>query len=161
MPQPTPFYAIQPAFTGGEISGEVASRVDLEKYQLALLQAENAIIRPYGPVYKRPGTIYCGQMKYADKEVVLQRFEYSVEITYLLEIGERYMRIWRGGKRLDIELVTPFTEDDLRNLRFVQSVDVMYICSGTHPVQKLSRYSEADWRISAVEWVRPAYGDVN
>lgn len=161
MPQPSPFYAIQPAFTGGEISGEVASRVDLEKYQLALLQAENAIIRPYGPVYKRPGTIYCGQMKYADKEVVLQRFEYSVEITYLLEIGERYMRIWRGGKRLDIELVTPFTEDDLRNLRFVQSVDVMYICSGTHPVQKLSRYSETDWRLSAVEWIRPAYGDVN
>lgn len=161
MPQPTPFYAMQPAFTGGEISGEVASRVDLDKYQLALLQAENAIIRPYGPVYKRPGTIYCGQTKYGDKEVILQRFEYSVEITYLLEIGAGYIRIWRDGKRLDIELAAPFTESDLKNLRFVQSVDVMYICSGTHPVQKLSRYSETDWRLSAAEWTRPAYGDVN
>ena len=34
-----PFYAIQPAFTAGEVSEEVASRVDLDKYQLALLLA--------------------------------------------------------------------------------------------------------------------------
>jgi len=175
MPQPSPFYAIQPAFTGGEISGEVASRVDLEKYQLALLQAENAIIRPYGPVYKRPGTIYCGQMKYADKEVVLQRFEYRVDLTYLLEIGDLYIRIWKNGSLLTLskyrgpihkpleytDIPSPFTEADLKNLRFVQSVDVMYICSGTYPVQKLSRYSERDWRLSGVEWIRPAYGDVN
>lgn len=46
------FYAIQPAFTGGEISPDVASRVDIDKYQLALLQAENAIIRPYGAATK-------------------------------------------------------------------------------------------------------------
>lgn len=162
MAQPTPFYAIQPAFTGGEISGEVASRVDLDKYQLALLQAENAIIRPYGPVYKRPGTVYCDVTKYVDKDAILQRFEYSVDITYLLEIGDKYIRIWRDGKRLEnVEITTPFTVADLKNLRFVQSVDVMYICSGTYPVQKLSRYSETDWRISPVAWIRSAYGDIN
>ena len=90
MVQPTVFYSIQPAFTGGEISGEVASRVDLEKYQLALLTAENAIIRPYGPVYKRPGSIYAGRMKYDDRAAILVRFEYSVEISYLLEFGPLY-----------------------------------------------------------------------
>jgi hypothetical protein len=161
MAEPRPFYAIQPAFTGGEISGEVASRVDLEKYQLALLQAENAIIRPYGPVYKRPGSIYAGRMKYDDRDAILVRFEYTVEITYLLEIGEKYIRIWRDGNRLSVELETPFETGDLRNLRFVQSVDVMYICSGRLPVQKLSRYSEGDWRISEIAWTRMAYGDIN
>ena len=161
MVQPQPFFSIQPAFTGGEISGEVASRVDLEKYQLALLNAENAIIRPYGPVYKRPGSIYAGRMKYDDRDAILVRFEYTVEITYLLEIGEKYIRIWRDGVRLSTELETQFETADLRNLRFVQSVDVMYICSGSHPVQKLSRYSEEDWRISPVQWTRAAYGDIN
>ena len=161
MVQPTVFYSIQPAFTGGEISGEVASRVDLEKYQLALLQAENAIIRPYGPVYKRPGSIYAGRMKYDDRAAILVRFEYSVEVSYLLEFGDRYIRIWRDGVRLPFELETPFVPDDLRNLRFVQSVDVMYICSGNHPVKKLSRYSEQDWRLTDIAWTRQAYGDVN
>ena len=161
MVQPTVFYSIQPAFTGGEISGEVASRVDLEKYQLALLQAENAIIRPYGPVYKRPGSIYAGRMKYDDRAAILVRFEYSVEISYLLEFGDRYIRIWRDGVHLPFELETPFVPDDLRNLRFVQSVDVMYICSGNHPVKKLSRYSEQDWRLTDIAWTRQAYGDVN
>jgi hypothetical protein len=161
MAEPSVFYSIQPAFTGGEISGEVASRVDLEKYQLALLTAENAIIRPYGPVYKRPGSIYVGRMKYDDRAAILVRFEYSVEISYLLEFGDRYIRIWRDGVRLPFELETPFVPDDLRNLRFVQSVDVMYICSGNHPVKKLSRYSEQDWRLTDIAWTRQAYGDVN
>ncbi|BEU87455.1 hypothetical protein TAMA11512_09190 [Selenomonas sp. TAMA-11512] len=155
------FFALQPAFTGGEISGEVASRVDLEKYQLALLQAENAIIRPYGPVYKRPGTIYAGRMKYDDRDAILTRFEFTVEITYLLEVGDKYIRVWRDGVRLPVELETPFDVSDLRSLRFVQCVDVMYICSGRHPVQKLSRYAENDWRMSDVKWMLPAYGDVN
>ena len=71
-----PYYAIQPAFTGGELSEDVASRVDLDKYQLGLKQAENAIVRPYGSVHKRPGLIYCGQTKYPDKTVRLQEFNF-------------------------------------------------------------------------------------
>ena len=161
MAQPTPFYSIQPAFTGGEISVEVASRVDLDKYQLALLMAENAIIRPYGPVYKRPGSIYAGRMKYDDRDAILVRFDYSVDVSYLLEIGDKYIRIWRDAVRLPVELETPFSVDDLPNIRVAQSVDVMYICSGAHPVQKLSRYSESDWRISDIAWTRTAYGDIN
>ena len=44
-------YMIQPAFTTGEVSPEVASRIDLNQYTSALLNAKNAYIRPYGPVY--------------------------------------------------------------------------------------------------------------
>lgn len=161
MAQPTPFYSIQPAFTGGEISGEIASRVDLDKYQLALLQAENAIIRPYGPVYKRPGSIYAGRMKYDDRDAILVRFDYTVDVSYLLEIGDKYIRIWRDAVRLPVELETPFSVDDLPNIRVAQSVDVMYICSGAHPVQKLSRYSESDWRISEAVWLTSPYSDIN
>ncbi len=54
-------YAIQPSFATGEISPEVSSRVDLEKYPFALLNAENAYIRPYGAVYKRGGSTYIGR----------------------------------------------------------------------------------------------------
>lgn len=159
--QPNAYYAIQPAFTGGEISKDVASRVDLDKYQLALLQAENATIRPYGAVRKRPGLIYCGAAKYPGRRATLRRFEFSVSISYLLEIGHEYIRVWRDGTYLGVELTTPFTEYDLDKLRFVQSVDVLYICSGSHPVKKLLRYAEDDWKLESVDWTMPAYGDVN
>ena len=158
---PNEFYAIQPAFTGGEISGDVASRVDIEKYQLALLQAENAVIRPYGAVRKRPGFIFCGKCKYGDKKAILYRFDFTVNISYLLEIGHEYIRIWRGGNYLDVELETPYQEEDLSKLRFVQSVDVLYICSGDYPVKKLARYADRDWELLDMDWVEPAFGDLN
>ena len=158
---PNEFYAIQPAFTGGEISGDVASRVDIDKYQLALLQAENAVIRPYGAVRKRPGFIFCGRCKYPDKKAILYPFDFTVAVSYLLEIGHEYIRIWRNGVYLGVELATPYKEADLKKLRFVQSVDVLYICSGDYPVKKLARYADTDWRIMDIAWAMPAFGDLN
>lgn len=155
-----PYYAIQPAFTGGEISEDVASRVDLDKYQLALLQAENMIIRPYGSAKKRAGSMYCGETKNGGR-AILRRFEFAAELSYMLEFGEGYIRIWRDGRYLGIELETPFTADELTKIRTVQSVDVMYICSGTHPVYKLSRYSEKEWTLDEVAWTLPPFGDIN
>ena len=155
-----PYYAIQPAFTGGEISEDVASRIDLDKYVLALLQAENTIIKPYGSVKKRPGTAFCGETKNSGK-VILKRFEFATSISYMLEIGAGYIRIWRDGVYLNVELSTPFTEEDLPNIRTIQSVDVMYICTGTHPVQKLSRYSESNWQIEEINWTLPPFAEIN
>lgn len=136
-------YMIQPAFTTGEVAPEVANRVDLEKYQSALLTAENAYIRPYGAVYKRGGTVYCGQAKYADKRCILCQFGY----VYLLEIGDQYIRVWKNDAYTGIEIPSPYLESELSRLRVCQSADVMYIASGTHPVMTLSRYSDTDWRL--------------
>lgn len=158
--EPNVYYAIQPAFTGGEVSQDVASRVDLDKYQLSLLQAENAIIRPYGAVRKRPGSIYCGTTK-NNGYAILQRFEFSSELDYMLEFGAGYLRIWRDGQYIGVDLQTPYQVDDLEKLRFVQSVDVMYICSGKYPVKKLSRYTEQNWTFTNIDWTRVAYGDIN
>lgn len=143
---------IQPSFASGEVSPEVASRIDLDKYNAFLLQAKNAYIRPYGAVYKRGGTIWCGDTKYADKAVMLYPFILGHEKTFMLEIGEEYIRIWKGDTYTGIELSTPYKEADLPNLRFCQSADVMYITSGAHPVKTLSHYSDTDWRIKDFEF---------
>ena len=158
---PNSFYAIQPAFTGGEISPDVASRVDIDKYQLALLQAENAVIRPYGAVTKRPGLIYCGAAKKADKRVILWPFRFDVSLNYLLEFGDQYMRVWREGVYLGVELATPYQEADLSQLRFVQSVDVLYITSGKYPVKRILRYAENNWQIADMDFIQPPMGDLN
>lgn len=150
----------QTAFITGEISPEVASRSELDKYQYALLKARNVHIRPYGSTYRRTGTKYHTACKYGDKKAILVEFGFAVGISYYLEIGDKYIRIHRDGKYLDIELTTPFTEADLPKLRFAQSADVMYIASGKYPVQTLSRYNESDWRLAEFK-VSNMYFDIN
>lgn len=149
-------YVIQPSFAGGEISREVASRIDFDKYQNALLSATNCYIRPYGSVYRRGGSLYVGSAKYADKATILQAF-HETDGDVLLEIGDRYIRIWRDDVYTGIELETPYVEADLAHLRFCQSADVMYIASGTHPVMTLSRYGELDFRLSEMKITRPYF----
>ena len=150
-------YHIQSSFAAGEISPEVANRIDLDKYAAALLTAENAYIRPYGSVYKRGGTLYCGMTK--TEKVILKEFT-ATDGSFMLEMGDRYIRIWKGNNYTGIELVTPFTGDELKELRTCQSADVMFIASGKHPIQKLSRYSDTNWTIGDYEIKKP-YFDIS
>lgn len=147
----TPYYLLQPAFTGGEISAEVANRVDLDKYQLAVLQAYNCLIKPHGPIYRRPGMKYMARTKYSDKACILVPFNGADSTDYLLEIGEKYIRVHKNGLYINIEVMTPYTADMLQDLRFVQSADTMFIASGKYPVKQLARYSDADWRFADFE----------
>lgn len=147
----TPYYLLQPAFTGGEISAEVANRVDLDKYQLAVLQAYNCLIKPHGPIYRRPGMKYMARTKYSDKACILVPFNGADSTDYLLEIGEKYIRVHKNGLYINIEVMTPYTADMLQDLRFVQSADTMFIASGKYPVKQLARYSDTDWRFSDFE----------
>lgn len=147
----TPYYLLQPAFTGGEISAEVANRVDLDKYQLAVLQAYNCLIKPHGPIYRRPGMKYMARTKYSDKACILVPFNGADSTDYLLEIGEKYIRVHKNGLYINIEVMTPYTADMLQDLRFVQSADTMFIASGKYPVKQLARYSDTDWRFADFE----------
>lgn len=147
----TPYYLLQPAFTGGEISAEVANRVDLDKYQFAVLQAYNCLIKPHGPIYRRPGMKYMARTKYRDKACILVPFNGADSTDYLLEIGEKYIRVHKNGLYINIEVMTPYTADMLQDLRFVQSADTMFIASGKYPVKQLARYSDTDWRFADFE----------
>lgn len=147
----TPYYLLQPAFTGGEISAEVANRVDLDKYQFAVLQAYNCLIKPHGPIYRRPGMKYMARTKYSDKACILVPFNGADSTDYLLEISEKYIRVHKNGLYINIEVMTPYTADMLQDLRFVQSADTMFIASGKYPVKQLARYSDTDWRFADFE----------
>lgn len=153
-----PYHLLQSAFTAGEISEEVANRVDLDKYQFALLKAENCLIKPYGPVYKRPGMKYVSAIKNADNACILVPFNSGQGFDYLLEIGPAYIRVFKYGAMLK-EVSTPFTADDLKELRFTQSADVMFITSGKYPVKQLARYSDTDWRLSDFEITEQYFDD--
>lgn len=156
-----PIYISQLAFTTGEVSPDVSSRFDLEQYKSALLEAENVVIRPYGAVAKRQGSQYVGQVKYSDKPTRLFEFTTNTNNSFMLEFGDKYIRVWNYGIYTGIEVTTPFTSDILFDLNCNQSGDVMFICSGKYPIQTLSRYSDTDWRMSAYKLTEQPYDEIN
>lgn len=154
-------YISQLAFTTGEISPDVSRRFDLDQFKSALLLAENAVIRPYGAVARRQGSEYIGRVKNKDKSTRLFEFTAEKNKSFLLEIGEQYIRVWRNGIYTGIELETPFESDVVDKLNCIQSGDVMFICSGKYPVKTLSRYSDTDWRFDTYKLSEQPYGEVN
>ena len=131
-------YMLQPSFASGEISPDVASRVDLDKYQSALLQAENVFIRPYGSAYRRPGTEYCAEISDGTVFVRLQEFTVDADTSYLLLFTSGKLKIYKDGNLIATKN-TPYIGYNLKKLRFAQSADVMFIASGQFPVQVLKR----------------------
>jgi len=92
---------------GGEMSPQMDGRVDIEKYQTGARVLENFIVRPYGGIYKRPGTDYIN-MTHASNIARLLPFE-STEGSYQLEFGPA-----------DVDFPEP---DDIGNLRIWNTYD--------------------------------------
>lgn len=92
-------------FSKGEIAEELVARIDVAAYSTALRRAENVIILKYGGVTKRPGTRLVAEV-YADEGVRLMPFQFSLQQTYALEMGQGYMRPAANGGLVLEELLT-------------------------------------------------------
>lgn len=157
MSQREQYYDLQPSFNAGLISPDVANRTDLEKYRYALLKGRNVFVRPYGSVYRRPGMRFMAQCKYPDKKAILVEFNFSTSISYLLEFGHKYIRVFKDNVYLGVEVASPFEEKELRKLRFTQSGDTLFIASGVRNVQLLQRFNEMDWRMKEMDLTNPYF----
>lgn len=146
MPQARP---IQTNFTSGELSPRLRGRVDLEQYHNGAIELFNFGVLPQGGAVRRSGSYWVAEQKDMTKRVVLRPFIVSSSVAYVIEFGNLYARFFRNRAPLldststPIEVVTPYLEAELRQLRFVQSVDVLYIAHPNHQPRKITRASVA------------------
>lgn len=84
-------------FTGGEITGDLAAREDLRKYNSGLKLLKNFVVRAHGGVRNRPGTAFVGPIADESNPAALLPFTFSTQDTYVLEFGEQTMRVIRNG----------------------------------------------------------------
>lgn len=147
------------SFVSGEWSPRLHGRIDIEKYRSACREIKNMIVWPHGGVTKRPGLRYIGDAKKPNGEVKNIRlipFEFNIEQTYMLEFGDGYIRFFRdGGQIIDetqtpIEIATTFSVDELYEIGFSQTADIMYLVHKNHPPQKLSRTGPDEFNLSDV-----------
>lgn len=78
------------------------ARVDFDRYRTAGALVENFLPISQGGITRRPGTRYVSEVKDSTKETRIIRFEYSVEQSYRLELGDGYMRFYRNQGRIAV-----------------------------------------------------------
>lgn len=148
---------MQTTFSKGELSPRIESRPELAAFHEGCTEMTNVLLLRQGGAERRPGTRFVKEVKDSTKDTILIPFEFSVNDAYQLEFGHLYIRFYKvsTGQRIEVssvpvEIVTPYTEADLRNIHYRQSADVLYLWDGVHPQQKLSRFSDTSWTLSPV-----------
>jgi hypothetical protein len=164
----TAVHSLQATFARGEASPRLRVRSDIEHWRGFLDKCRNAVIMRQGGVRRRPGTRYAGLAKgqSSDSIVRLIRFVFSVDQSYIIELGNLYARFWtQGGPVLSggspYEIVTPWTAADLARLQFDQSADVLYLVHPNYAPRKLTRLAETNWTITDVPFEDGPYGPLD
>lgn len=83
----------------GELSPRTKGRSDFDKpiFKNSAGIIENMTLFQTGGLLRRPGTRYVANVKNNDNEVRLEKFQYSFDQKYILEIGDEYMRFFANG----------------------------------------------------------------
>lgn len=89
---------IQTNFTGGEMSPEMQSRVDVSKYQAGIKRGENFIVRPQGGLSFRGGFRQVCEIADSDNRGWLAEFNLDMSESYVLVFGENTLRFVRDGE---------------------------------------------------------------
>ncbi len=100
------FRASQPNFSRGELGPYLRERYDVDAYQAGVKRARNVVILKYGGLTKRPGTRLVAEVIDPSEPTRLIPFQFSLEQTYALELGQGYMAPCAlGGRVVEEELI--------------------------------------------------------
>jgi len=158
---------LQSSFNAGEFTPLLFGQVTYDKYANALGTCLNYIPLVQGGLTRRPGTHDVAPTKFGiARKSRLVRFEFSTSQAYVLEFGHLYIRFYANGglvlvSGVPLEVVTPYTENDIAQLRFTQSADVLYITHPSYPPSKLSRFAALSWGYTAISGQDGPYLPVN
>ena len=148
----------QNSFSKGVLSPSLDGRIDLEQYSLGLKKLTNGIVLQEGCVQNRAGLEFLVKTKYQDKKCRLIPFVFNLEQNYILEFGDEYIRVIKdGGYVLDednnvYEITTPYLEDDLFDIDYVQQADTITLVHKNYPPSELSRIDHNDWELSTINF---------
>ena len=92
MPRQTVAYT---NFTAGQLSPRLDGRTDLTKYYNGAKTLNNFTIQPHGGASRRPGTRFIHEVKDSSNAARLIPFEFSTVQTYVLELGNQYIRFFK------------------------------------------------------------------
>jgi hypothetical protein len=142
----------QASFTAGEISPLLHARVDLARYSTAVKELVNFIVLPQGGITRRPGFQQLRPSVDQQGKIKLVPFKYNIEDTCMLEMTEGVIVVWAQGEaKLSFSSADLYKADELYDLRYVQSGNVIFFAHQNHPVQMFTRKSMTEWTLEELE----------
>jgi hypothetical protein len=153
---------IQTNFTAGEISPRLLGRVDVARFKNGLKTCLNAVPQVHGGAKRAPGTRYAAETKDSAKYSRLIPFIFNRTQAFILEFGDAYVRFYTTTGRIEVatvpvEVASPYQDDELDDIHYVQSADTMFLFHPSYPIYRLVRLSNTSWKLSAVPWqVQPS-----
>lgn len=150
---PVSLRPIQSSFAAGELSPALHARVDLAKYTVGAKQLKNFFVHPHGGASNRPGTKF---VALALGKTRLISFQFNVVQTYILEFSDLKMRIIKDGGLVVypsdhesageiVEITSPYSAEDLDDLKTVQSADTVFLTHPNHAPHELTRTDHHEW----------------
>lgn len=144
----------QVAFSSGEISPLLRTRFDYQRFQTGLAACRGFIPLLQGGVTRAPGTLHLGATR-NNVRARLINFEFASNDSVVLEFTPFRMRVWRYGQLVNAagsstpyEIGTPYSQDDIERLQWVQSADVIWLADGRRPIHRLARYALNNWQLA-------------
>ncbi len=90
----------QHSFAGGVISDSALGLVDQAKWGVSGKTYLNWLVSRIGTAQNRPGTEYGVEVKTSSKETIIIPFNFNDANTYIVEVGEEYVRFVTDGSPL-------------------------------------------------------------
>jgi hypothetical protein len=138
------------SFAGGEITPEMYGRIDDVRYQTGVSICRNFVTLPHGPAANRAGFEFVREVKDSTKATRLLPFAFSAVQTLIIEMGEGYFRFHSQGATVmdgavPYEITNTYAEEDLFEIKFVQSADIVTLTHPDYPVGELRRLGATNW----------------
>lgn len=150
----------QTNFTAGELSPRMLGRVDIARYQNGAEIIENAWPLVHGGCTRRDGTLQVAPAKIAAKRARLIPYVFNKSQAYMCEFGDLYVRVYYpNGVYTGVELVSPYTEDMLSAIDYVQGADTMFIFNNQVPIQRLRRITDLQWSLAPAPFVTKPFDE--
>lgn len=146
---------IQTNLTAGELSPRIAlGRADVAKYQNGSRRQENVALTVQGGARRRPGTRFVAEVK-GSGPARLVDFVFSRDQAYVIEMGAGYLRFVRDRAQIlqsgaPYEIPSPYSAGQRREVRYAQKSDTGFFAHQAVYPQRLQRFSDTQWLISAV-----------
>lgn len=145
---------LQSSFNGGELSPNLHNRIDLAVRQIGVKEMKGWIPKLQGPAETCPGTVYIAASRAAKKRLI--PYVFNATQSYVLELTDQKIRFFTNGVQIETspgvpyEIDAPWTADQIAELNFEQSLDVLYIYHRDVQTRKLSRTSALNFALTPV-----------
>ncbi len=142
------------SFGGGEVTPEFFGRIDDTKFQTGLALCRNFLVKPQGPICNRPGTRFVRFAKQAAVKTRLIPFVYAFDQQLVIEFGVGAFRFHALGQTLEsapgvaYEVVHTYTVDELFEVTYAQSGDLVRLRHKNHPRRTLTRIGALNWTLT-------------